>query len=201
MTSQVPSQECVNGQVEQGLPRLRKGKGTAPKDWVRRLKGMGLGPNNSSTVVLRSRSGRGRSSVHAPANFRSAPSSEAGGSPISDQSFVENESAGKTSVDSRHSVVAKPSQQRCSSRRQFPWVRSSPDFKLGTIEESGLDQFFPTIKTVEKAAAAKIYLETQLNEKLGRQNARNTRRNYLETQLYCSPHLTEDQKHVVRSSV
>lgn len=199
LTSRVSSQERVHSHLEPSLLRNRKGKGPVTKDWVRRLKSMGLGPNNS-TVVLRSHSSRRRSSVHGPANFRSAPSSEAGSSPVSDQSFIENDFTSKTSVDSRHSVVAKPSQQRRSSRRQYPWTKSSPDFSLGTIEESGLDQFLPTIETVEKAAAVKIYFETQLNEKLHYQNARNTRRNFLETQLYYSPHLAEGQKDVVRSA-
>ena len=63
-----------------------------------------------------------------------------------------------------------------------------------------MDQFLPTVETVEKAAAAKVYLETQLNERLHRQNARNIRRKYLETQLFYSPHLTDEQKNIVRSS-
>lgn len=198
LTGGLSPQERVHGRIEPSLVE-RKGRGTSTRDWVRKLKNMGLVPN-SGTVVLRSRSGRRRSSVHAPANFRSAPSSGADSSPASEQSFIENESTGKTSVDSRHSVVANPSQQRRSSRMQYPWLRSSPDFSLGTIEESGLDQFLPTIETVEKAAAVKIFLETQLNEKIHHQNARNIRSNYLETQLYYSPHLTKEQKDVVRAS-
>lgn len=53
---------------------------------------------------------------------------------------------------------------------------------------------------MEKAAAAKIYLETHFNEKLHRPDLRSTRRRYLETQFYYSSHLTEDQKSVVRES-
>lgn len=60
--------------------------------------------------------------------------------------------------------------------------------------------FYPTIATVEKAAAAKIYLETHFNEKLHRQNAQSIRWQYLGTQLYYSPHLTEEQKNAVRAS-
>jgi serine/threonine protein kinase len=54
---------------------------------------------------------------------------------------------------------------------------------------------------VEKAAATKIYLETHFNEKLKRDDPKDARRQYLETQLYYSPHLTEDQKNVVRESL
>ncbi|EHK17563.1 uncharacterized protein TRIVIDRAFT_123748, partial [Trichoderma virens Gv29-8] len=73
---------------------------------------------------------------------------------------------GKTSIDSRisGSPSAKGSPRRKLSRRSR-WTRSSPEGAgLGTIEETATDKPKPTILTVEKAAAAKIYLETHFNE-------------------------------------
>lgn len=82
-----------------------------------------------------------------------------------------------------------------------PWARRNQGYPLGTIQECSIDEFQPTIVTVEKAAATKIYLETHFNEKLKRDDPKDARRQYLETQLYYSPHLTEDQKNVVRGSL
>ncbi|KAK0760998.1 hypothetical protein N5P37_005939 [Trichoderma harzianum] len=81
---------------------------------------------------------------------------------------------GKTSIDSRisGSPSAKGSPRRKLSRRSR-WTRSSPEGAgLGTIEETATDKPKPTIVTVEKAAAAKIYLETHFNELCGESQRR-----------------------------
>ncbi|KAL7785108.1 kinase-like protein [Trichoderma afarasin] len=81
---------------------------------------------------------------------------------------------GKTSIDSRisGSPSAKGSPRRKLSRRSR-WTRSSPEGAgLGTIEETATDRPKPTILTVEKAAAAKIYLETHFNELCGESQRR-----------------------------
>jgi hypothetical protein len=70
---------------------------------------------------------------------------------------------------------------------------------LQTIEE-GFHQPQPTILTVEKAAGAKIYLETYFDNLLNKPNPRSSRKQYLETQLYYSPHLDLEEKDVVRRS-
>lgn len=63
-----------------------------------------------------------------------------------------------------------------------------------------MDFVQPTILTVENAAAAKIYLETHFNELFHRPNAREVRRQYIESQLYFSPHLDADQMDSIRGS-
>ena len=68
---------------------------------------------------------------------------------------------------------------------------------LQTIQE-GAFQAQPTVLTIERAAAAKVYLEIHFNELLNKPNARDGRRQYLESQLYCSPNLTIDQKEAIR---
>ncbi|KAK7423269.1 hypothetical protein QQX98_001059 [Neonectria punicea] len=65
---------------------------------------------------------------------------------------------------------------------------------------SGVSLIQPTFVTVERAAAAKIYLETKFNELLHKPNTRGVRRQYLESQLYYSPHLTPEQKEAIRES-
>ena len=169
-----------------------------PRNLVRKLKHLGAASN--STVVLRQQPNRRRSSLYALANTRSVPSSEAGSIPLSDESFLDNDTERKISVDSGLSVVTNNVYTKRNSKRSHPWIRSSPDFALDTIDESGVDQMQATIKTVEKAAAAKIFLEIQFNERLNGKDPRFTRRQYLETQLFYSPHLTEDQKDAVRMS-
>ncbi|KAL6873219.1 kinase-like protein [Trichoderma novae-zelandiae] len=84
---------------------------------------------------------------------------------------------GKTSIDSRFSSSrsAKGSPRRRLSRRSR-WTRSSPEgAALGTIEETARDRPKPTIVTVEKAAAAKIFLETHFNEICGESQRRSIR--------------------------
>lgn len=116
-------------------------------------------------------------------------------------SLVRNNSTRKTSVESRvsESMSTKTSPKRRRSRRH-PWSRSSPDGgTLQTIDE-GFYQPQPTILTVEKASAAKVYLEIYFNNMLNRPNGRTTRKQYLESQLYYSPHLDLGEKDVIRQS-
>lgn len=54
--------------------------------------------------------------------------------------------------------------------------------------------------TVEKAAAAKIFLEVYFHDKLHKQDSRAMRNHYLETQLHYSVHLSEEQKAAIRTS-
>ena len=106
----------------------------------------------------------------------------------------------RPSLGRSDSVVRRPLSKR-DSQWGRPWARRNQGYPLGTIQECSIDEFQPTIVTVEKAAATKIYLETHFNEKLKRDDPKDARRQYLETQLYYSPHLTEDQKNVVRGSL
>lgn len=117
----------------------------------------------------------------------------------SKDSTAVNDSTRKTSLDSRFSLLTLDSLKRRNSRRR-PWTRSSPEAMV-TIEEAGPSRHVqPTVLTVEKAAAAKIYLETYFHEKLNCPNQRNMRTQLLESQLYFSPHLDNAQKNAVRRS-
>ncbi|KND90226.1 Serine/threonine-protein kinase cbk1 [Tolypocladium ophioglossoides CBS 100239] len=185
-------------------PTPRKGKGITPRDLVKKL-GFVSGLDSSTTVVLRGSPLKRRTSLQAFASVRAGHSSEPGSSVSSDRSSktsaIGNDSTRKTSVDSRFSdsTSMKDSLKRRHSRRH-PWSKSSPDGgTLQTIDE-GAFQAQPTVLTVERAAAAKIYLETHFNELLNKPSARNLRRQYLESQLYYSPHLTMDQKEAIRLS-
>lgn len=70
---------------------------------------------------------------------------------------------------------------------------------MQTIVE-GFHQPQPTIDTVEKAAAAKIFMETCFNNLLNKPNPRIARLQYLESQLYYSPHLDAEEKNAIRQS-
>ncbi|XP_044724811.1 kinase [Hirsutella rhossiliensis] len=185
-------------------PPPRNNKGVTPKDLVKRL-GIHSGFDSSTTVVLRGSPLKRRSSLHALVSVRSGLSSEPGSSASSDRSSklstAGNDSTRKTSVDSRFSdaTLMRESSKRRRSRRH-PWSKSSPDGgTLQTIDESSF-QVQPTVLTVERAAAAKVFLETHFNELLNRPDTRSLRRQYLESQLHYSPHLTLDQKEAIRQS-
>lgn len=100
---------------------------------------------------------------------------------------LEDTSTRKTSLDSR--VSSSPSAKGGSPRRRLSrrsrWTRSSPEGAgLGTIEESTVDKLKPTILTVEKAAAAKIFLETYFNELCNEAYRRSLRRQQFYQELF-----------------
>lgn len=104
----------------------------------------------------------------------------------------EDVSTRKTSLDSR--VSSSPSAKGGSPRRRLSrrsrWTRSSPEAAgLGTIEESTVDKPKPTILTVEKAAAAKIYLETYFNELCSEAYRRSLRRQQFHQELFRSAYM------------
>lgn len=182
----------------------RSGKATTQKDLVNKLRSSNLGQASNTTVVLRQSPQKDKDSPPAASDTYSAPSSSGYTSHSSDRSgplsTVENDSTRKTSVDSRFSILTKDTTKRRNSRRN-PWTRSSPEGGgLGTIDESGRDMARPTVLTVEKAAAAKIYLETHFNELLQISSARDIRRHYLESHLSYSYHLDTDQMDAIRRS-
>ncbi|OAA49386.1 kinase domain containing protein [Metarhizium rileyi] len=183
----------------------RKGRGMSPKSLAKRLRFENFGASSNATVVLRGSPLRRRTSLQAMPSSPSLPLGDAVSSVSSlgtdKSSIVANNSTRKTSVDSRvsESTSNKASLKRRRSRRH-PWSRSSPDAgTLQTIDE-GFSQPKPTILTVEKAAGAKVYLETYFNNLLHKPNPRTTRQQYLESQLYYSPNLDLDEKNVIRRS-
>ncbi|KAG5927652.1 hypothetical protein E4U42_001974 [Claviceps africana] len=187
-------------------PLKRRHAGLSPKSLVKKLGFDNLVTSSNATVVLRGSSLRRRTSLQVLPSSPSLAFSDAVSSVSSlgtdKSSVVGNKSTGKTSLDSRYSEtsLAKAISKRRRSRRH-PWSKSSPDGggNLQTIVE-GCYQPRPTIDTVEKAAAAKIFLETCFNNLLNRPNPRTARLQYLETQLYYSPHLDLDEKKAIRQS-
>ncbi|KAG5999851.1 hypothetical protein E4U21_006213 [Claviceps maximensis] len=184
----------------------RRHAGLSPKSLVKKLGFDSLVTSSNATVVLRGSALRRRTSLQILPSSSSLALGDAVSSISSlgtdKSSVVENKSTGKTSLDSRYSetTLAKVTSKRRRSRRH-PWSKSSPDGggNLQTIVE-GFYQSRPTIETVEKAAAAKIFLETCFNNLLNRASPRTTRLQYLETQLYYSPHLDLEEKKAIRQS-
>ncbi|KAK3341155.1 kinase-like protein [Lasiosphaeria hispida] len=71
------------------------------------------------------------------------------------------------------------------ANRRSPNTRSSPDSNLTTIQETVLDQVSPSVITVERAAAAKIFLETYFNERLASgPSPRSIRLRLLESHIF-----------------
>ncbi|KFH42306.1 Serine/threonine-protein kinase-like protein [Hapsidospora chrysogenum ATCC 11550] len=177
--------------------KTKNGGGTT-RGLVRKLKN--IGPVSNNTFVLRNGQGGIPDNAVGSARADSRLSSEVGSAPLSDQAVAENVPVQRPSLGRSDSVVRRPLSKR-DSQWGRPWARRNQGYPLGTIQECSMDEFQPTIVTVEKAAATKIYLETHFNQKLKRDDPKDARRQYLETQLYYSPHLTEDQKNVVRGSL
>ncbi|KAG6062311.1 hypothetical protein E4U16_006791 [Claviceps sp. LM84 group G4] len=186
---------------------LKRGqRGLSPKSLVRKLGLDNFGTFSNATVVLRAPSLRRRTSLQVLPSSPSLPLGDAVSSISSlgteKSSVIGNKSTGKTSLDSRYSetTLAKVTSRRRRSRRH-PWSKSSPDGggNLQTIVE-GLYQPRPTIETIEKAAAAKVFLETCFNNSLNKLSPRTARLQYLETQLYYSPHLDVAEKKAIRQS-
>ncbi|RYP56466.1 hypothetical protein DL771_011785 [Monosporascus sp. 5C6A] len=107
----------------------------------------------------------------------------------------------KTSVNSKLSNKHNDSSDK-KSATIIPSEKTEnhvvPDTSLTTIPETALDLASPTVLTVEKAAAAKIYLELYFNELLYRPTPRSLRRGYLEAELYHSNGLTPEEKEMRR---
>ncbi|KAM7196148.1 serine/threonine-protein kinase [Naviculisporaceae sp. PSN 640] len=112
-----------------------------------------------------------------------------------------NNSTGATSLDSRYYgsspvMMPKDTTAMVSERRQQLLHQqgtgttrcntcSSPDSNLATIQETAMDQSSPSVLTVERAAAAKIYLETYYNEVLTPgPSPRDVRLRQLEKELF-----------------
>lgn len=176
---------------------LRKAKGLpTAKELVRKLR-----PNNpkvspQSTGALHDAASQDRTSFQGLASV-----TESDASSEQDKVWSSTHSSGltspedamtrKTSVDSRFSGLAsaKGSPRRKLSRRSR-WTRSSPEGAgLGTIEESAVDRPKPTILTVERAAAAKIYLETHFNEIYSEHVRRTVRLQLFQANPVYNPHM------------
>ncbi|QPC66801.1 hypothetical protein HYE67_009032 [Fusarium culmorum] len=154
---------------------------------------------SNSTLVIRTPPQRARSSLQplnvTPSSDLETPScSEASAKPSSYQ----EESTAKTSIESSSSQQYTVTADRRYNRRN-PWTRSSPEGRaLTTIPEAGVVQARPTIATVERASAAKIFLETHFNEILYKPNARALRNQHLEAQLRTCSLISLEEKEKIR---
>ncbi|KAI1757300.1 kinase-like domain-containing protein [Xylaria castorea] len=95
-----------------------------------------------------------------------------------------------------------PVEQRPASivhHKQPEAVSVIADPGLTTIQEKAIEPPSPTIVTVEKVAAAKIYLETYFNEKINKPSPRSLRRRYLESELYHGLGLSRAEKDMRRA--
>ncbi|KEY71096.1 hypothetical protein S7711_00918 [Stachybotrys chartarum IBT 7711] len=193
----------IDRQTHEHVAAEPAGEDVVPKNSAIDARPSNLATASNNTVVQRKPALRGRPSLQALSTVLSTtPSSDgsSGLSSLSKFSLIEKVSTGKTSLDSRFSSPSKESAERRFPRRN-PRTRSSPEgAALGTIIESGLDQAQPTVSTVEKAAAVKIYFETHFNELLHRPDTRTARQQQMESQLYYSPHLSLNQKNAIRQS-
>ena len=140
-----------------------------------------------------------RSSNMTNSNTGSSKNSQSGKSP--------DDSTGQTSLDSKFhksysgNVAHKDNYAGSSDRRPHlvnmsntsancrgPNTRSSPDSNLTTIQETVLDQVPPTVLTAERAAAAKIFLETYFNQQLASEpSPRSIRLRLLEARIFSQP--------------
>lgn len=120
----------------------------------------------------------------------------------SSQPLSPYDSTGKTSMDSKFSgsakskdrekngsalstVIVERRDKKPTGKRRIPRTRSSPESQnLTPIQETELDQSTATVVTVERAAAAKIYLETFYHDLWSQPTARSMRRRFLESDLY-----------------
>ncbi|KAI1142716.1 kinase-like protein [Hypoxylon sp. FL0543] len=101
---------------------------------------------------------------------------------------------GKTSFESKRDNNSGDKRSSSVIRDKEPENTSIQESNLTTIQEAALDLSTPTILTVERAAAAKIFLETYYNEQLCKPSPRSLRRHYLEGELYHGDGLTEAEK-------
>ncbi|KYK55565.1 kinase domain containing protein [Drechmeria coniospora] len=184
----------------------RKAKGLVPRDLFRRI-GHGSGFDSGTTVVLRGSPLKRRTSLQALAGTRSGPdhssetSSSASSGDSGNWSATETPYTGEVLADSHSPDTAsvKVALGRDSSRRH-PLSKSSPGGATARTIDEVFCQPRPTVLTVEKAAAARIYVETHYNNLLNKPSGRELRKRYLESQLYYCSHLTADQKDAVRFS-
>lgn len=136
-----------------------------------------------------------------PSNSNSNSNSNTTSSGPSSGPVSDTNTTAKTSIDSK---LSKSSTKTSSSDHRLKPIPSvihrvkepeldSRDLALEPIAETAFDHWAPTIKTVEKAAAAKIYLETCYNDLFSKPDARAMRLQYLEAQLYHGSFTPQEQ--------
>ncbi|KAI0116862.1 kinase-like protein [Daldinia grandis] len=107
---------------------------------------------------------------------------------------------GKTSLESKGECNLGEKKMIKATREREQETIATAEPNLTPIQETALDLSSPTILTVERAAAAKIFLENYYNEKLTKPSSRSIRRRYLEGELYHNTALTEAEKNARRDA-
>ncbi|KAF5582616.1 agc ndr ndr kinase [Fusarium pseudocircinatum] len=182
------------------VPRQERGtRSPDAKEVV--IRKLGLHPTamaSNSTLVIRNSPKRARSFLQLvnptpSSGLITPPSSEASDTATT----TDDRSTAKTSMES--SMLSNWEIMDRRYNRRNPWTRSSPEGRaLSTIPEAGVVQARPTIATVERASAAKIFLETYFNELLYKPNARALRGQCLESQLCNYLLMTPEEKEKIR---
>ncbi|KAK7719913.1 hypothetical protein SLS64_002094 [Diaporthe eres] len=136
---------------------------------------------------------------------RSSSSSPKSSPTSSIYTVKQSDSTGKTSVGSKasssNSSEKKSPLAKWKSQQHAPLsVPDTVNGSLDTIEEKDAEtEITPTIATVEKAAAAKIYLETYYNERLAQPNPREVRLHLLGSELWhMGAAVPEAEKNILR---
>ncbi|KAF4997785.1 hypothetical protein FGRMN_3623 [Fusarium graminum] len=169
------------------------------KDLIKKLRLNPIAMASNSTLLIRTSPKRTISSFqllkpHHSSELDTLPSSEASGKP----SQTGQDSTEQTSLESSTARSNMEAADRRYNRRN-PWTRSSPEGRaLSTIPEAIVIQARPTAATVERASAAKIFLETYFNELLYRPDARTLRSRCLEAQLCNCSLISSDEKERIR---
>ncbi|CVK83390.1 related to cell wall biosynthesis kinase [Fusarium mangiferae] len=173
--------QAKNHLLFRSVPRLERGtRSPEAKEVVTRK--LGLHPTamaSNSTLVIRNSPKRARSSLQLV-------------NPTPSSGLI-------TPPSSEASDTVTTADERSTAKTRNPWTRSSPEGRaLSTIPEAGVVQARPTIATVERASAAKIFLETYFNELLYKPNARSLRGQCLESQLCNYLLMTPEEKEKIR---
>lgn len=190
----------VAGDLERSASPRRLPKFSTSRDKPTKTAKQPSGISNGTVVCRSSSSGR-RSSFQGLDLARLILISEGEPSPLLPEQPTKESSLRRPPSSSRSAFVKDGSEKK--RRRRRPWSLSSPSpesYPLGTITEYDVFQSGPTISTVERAAAAKIFLETHFHEKLNGPKPREMRRQCLETQLFYSPQMDDNHKELVRES-
>ncbi|RGP65624.1 hypothetical protein FLONG3_9127 [Fusarium longipes] len=203
--AKTPTEEQIKDQIKTDQLNkyaLRHGfnaRSPNSKELLRKLHLNPMAMTSNSTLVIRTPSKRARSSLQllniTPlSDLETPPCSEASTKPSS----IQEDSTAKTSIESSPSQQYKVIADRRYNRRN-PWTRSSPEGRaLSTIPEAGVIQARPTIATVERASAAKIFLETHFNELLYKPNTRALRIQSLEAHLHGCSNMSLEEKEKIR---
>ncbi|KAI2470005.1 kinase-like protein [Annulohypoxylon bovei var. microspora] len=127
-------------------------------------------------------------------NSNTTSSGKSSGQTIGTGGTAGTGTTGKTSFESKRENTLGDKTVTVIRDEEQETTTPIPESNLTTIQETAIDLTSPTIITVERAAAAKVFLETYYNEQLSKPSPRSLRRRYLEGELYHGSGMTEAEK-------